>query len=50
MISAYKVIGYIIFHKRLWAVERLDGFIYKYCETCERAEQVCKELNGENHD
>lgn len=50
MTSEYLVKPYTIFNQRLYAVERLDGFIYKYCETRERAEQVCKELNGENRD
>lgn len=44
MISEYLVKPYTIFN------QRLDGFIYKYCETRERAEQICKELNGENRD
>jgi hypothetical protein len=48
MTPEYSVKLYTILNQRLYAVERLDGFIYKYCETRERAEQVCKELNGES--
>lgn len=30
---------------QLWAVEADNGFIDKYCDTKERAQERCKELN-----
>ena len=28
-----RTVPYLIFGVRLWSVENLDGFVYKYCDT-----------------
>lgn len=42
----YTAIPYVILGNTLWAVEREDGTIYKYCSTKEEAEECIGELRA----
>ncbi len=43
--NEWHVIPYLIRGVKLYAVENDFGYIEKYCDTRERAEEVCKELS-----
>ena len=44
--SKYTVVPYLIFSVKLYAVENLEGQIEKYCDTKERAQEVCDSINS----